>query len=181
MSSSTYAQALSRVLDNERARLSTWWPLVADLNGTEAVSRYLARGRRGYLDGSALPYLILDGDEPIGEVCLAIDEQNRSADLSYWLAEPHQGRGIGRQAAHTLIDRALSELGLIRIQAGTVAGNERSENLLRSLRFRREGRLRSAVQLAGRPADLVVYGLLAEEHRARPCTDHACYGAAAKA
>lgn len=175
VASSRHTTALAQTLDRERSQLGWCYPLADALTDPTLVARYLAASRRSFLEGSALPYLILDGDQVIGEAGLELDALNRGAVLTYWLARQWQGRGIAIQACRLLLGQALPELA--RVQAETVAGNIGSEKLLRRLGFQREGVLRHAVLTAGSLRDVHVYGLLAAEYRSDPVR----YGAAAKA
>lgn len=48
-----------------------------------------------------------------------------TAELGYWLAEPYWGRGLMTEAVRAVTRYAFDELGLFRIEAGSLAGTSR--------------------------------------------------------
>lgn len=66
-----------------------------------------------------------------------------------------------------LLDFALDELGLRRVEADTDPGNSASIRLLESLGFRREGLLRERWNVGGGLQDATFFGLLARGYRPR--------------
>lgn len=65
----------------------------------------------------------------------------RKAELGYWLLPPHWGRGLMREAVAALLDHAVSDMNLHRVEASVEDGNAASSTLLTALGFSREGRL----------------------------------------
>ena len=60
------------------------------------------------------------------------------AEIGYWLAERHNGRGIMTRACRTLTDHAFEALGLRRIVVQAAAGNGPSRAIPERLGFRLE-------------------------------------------
>ncbi|MFF4370471.1 GNAT family N-acetyltransferase [Streptomyces sp. NPDC001594] len=73
------------------------------------------------------------------------------------------GRGHGREATRLLVDHLFGAYGLHRLELDTWSGNERAVRAFSGLGFREEGRLRSAVLVAGERYDRVLFGMLREE------------------
>lgn len=114
--------------------------------------------------------LVCDGDEPVGFVSLAESQYGpdetsraRSAELAYWIAPEHQGKGYGSDAAERMIQYAFEDRNLRRIDARLGSFNEASQGLLQSLGFKREGTLREASWFRGDYYDTLVYGLLRKD------------------
>jgi ribosomal-protein-alanine N-acetyltransferase len=118
------AGVLSDVVQRNRSFLAPWEPVRPDSYFTvdgqreaiaESLSRYEARAH--------VPYVILDGS---GNVVGRINLNNvvrgafQSASVGYWLAEEAGGRGFATEAVAEVVAAAFGELGLHRLEAGTV-------------------------------------------------------------
>jgi RimJ/RimL family protein N-acetyltransferase len=76
----------------------------------------------------------------------------------------YRRRGYGSDAVRTLLRFYFDQLGYGRAEAEVLEENEASVRLHESLRFRLEGRRRAAVLVDGVRHDLLLYGILADEH-----------------
>jgi len=104
--------------------------------------------------------LIVDqGGEAVGLVGLYdIDWVARTARSGLMVDPQHQDAGVGTQAYSMLIDYAENSLGLRRLWAMIVVGNEASLRLHDRLGFEREGVLRQHWFVDGALADVNVVG-----------------------
>ncbi|WP_373516444.1 GNAT family N-acetyltransferase [Pricia sp.] len=97
-----------------------------------------------------------------GELCgligliLQKDVYRKSAEIGYWIGEPHWGKGIVTKAIELITRYAFEELKLIRIFAGVFEYNVGSMRVLEKNGFRKEGISKKAI---------VKNGKLWEEHR----------------
>jgi ribosomal-protein-alanine N-acetyltransferase len=73
----------------------------------------------------------------------------QSAVLDYWLGTPFVGRGLMGEALAATLAAAFGELGLHRVEALVLPGNERSRRLLERAGFRCEGIARGLVRVRG--------------------------------
>lgn len=89
----------------------------------------------------------------------------RIAELGYWLAESHWGRGIATHAVSCFCREAFVAFDLIRIYARVFETNPASARVLEKAGFRRDGRLRMSVVKNGRVLDEWLYSLSAPERR----------------
>jgi ribosomal-protein-serine acetyltransferase len=96
-----------------------------------------------------------------------IDWMNRSVEIGYWLSEIFQGHGIMTKACHTLVDYAFYEYQLNRVQIRCATGNKKSNAIIERLGFIKEGTSRQAEFLYDHYVDLFVYGMTADEWKAR--------------
>ncbi|WP_432842652.1 GNAT family N-acetyltransferase [Dactylosporangium sp. CA-092794] len=86
---------------------------------------------------------------------------HRRAELGYDLSRAHWGRGYAGEAGRAVLRFGFTAMRLHRIQAYTIADNDRSVRLLTGLGFTREGTLREcSLEDDGRYHDSVVFGLL---------------------
>ncbi|USZ68390.1 GNAT family N-acetyltransferase [Halorussus salilacus] len=121
-------------------------------------------------NGDGVHCLACDGEEPLGVVTLAFSQYGpdetsraRSAELAYWFAPEHHGRGYGSDAAARMVRYAFEDRNLRRLSARLGSFNDASRGLLESLGFEREGRLREAAWYRGEYHDMLVYGLLRKD------------------
>ncbi len=108
--------------------------------------------------------VVADSGELVGECSLhAIDWRNRVAQVGVcvWHAGD-RGHGYGGAATAHMIDWGFGYLGLRRLEAWIVDGNEPSLALFRRLGFAHEGTLRGRYLHAGVSRDMHVLGLMAE-------------------
>ena len=77
------------------------------------------------------------------------------------------GQGYGTEAAGLALAFAFDELNLHRVQATVFSTNERSIALFEKLGFQREGVFREFLHRDGDRYDMLLYGLLDREWRAR--------------
>lgn len=85
------------------------------------------------------------------------------AEIAFEIDRSFSGRGLMSEALTAALDFGFRTLGLNRIEARVVEGNQRSEGLLLRLGFRPEGTLRQAFLLQGAIRDIHLYGLLATD------------------
>jgi len=89
------------------------------------------------------------------------DVHARSAEIGYWLAEEHWGRGIATEAVRAATSYAFGSLGVVRVQAAVFAWNEASMRVLEKCGYAREGVLAKSVFKDGELIDSVLYAILA--------------------
>lgn len=105
-----------------------------------------------------------DVETPVGIVSLTgIEPRYRRGELGYWIAPPEQNQGYGSEAAAMLVEHGFRDRGLHRIDARVFASNVASQQLLASLGFDRDGRLRDAAFVDGSYEDVFWYGVLQSE------------------
>jgi [ribosomal protein S5]-alanine N-acetyltransferase len=93
-----------------------------------------------------------------------IDFYNSSAEIGIMIGEKkYWGKGIGYNASLLLIDYALNLLCLRRVWGGTVSINTGMQKIFQKLGFKKEGKLRQAINIGGTYYDSIMYGLLREE------------------
>lgn len=96
-----------------------------------------------------------------------ISDVNRSAEIAYDFAPSHWGRGLATRLCEAVTSWSFEALGLHRLQATVLVGNERSERVLARCRFRHEGLLRGLRMVRGRPGDFNLFSRLSTDHAAK--------------
>ncbi len=161
------AEALAAVLVRSRGFLEPWEPVRPDDYFTvEGQREAVADSLRRCADDTMLPHVILDD---AGAVVGRINLNNivrgpfQSASLGYWLAEEAGGRGLATQAAAAILVVAFGELGLHRVEAGTIRENTRSQAVLLRNGFQQFGYAPRYLSIAGRYQDHLLFQRLADD------------------
>ncbi len=94
--------------------------------------------------------------ELAGGVGLANIEQHK-AEIGYWLAEQHWGKGIMTRAVRLVCSFGVNELNLRRIYAPVFVDNKASARVLEKAGFSREGLMRKLEKKDGRLIDAFTY------------------------
>lgn len=150
------------------------------LNDPE-VCRYNAHGDTLYTKEMAQSYIksvsenpsvtvfaicLREDDRHVGNIALQqISLKNSNAELAILIGDPSvYGKGIGYEAGELLVDYAFSTLKLHRLYCGTHSENIGMQKLALKLGMSQEGRRREALRKNGLFADIVEYGILADEY-----------------
>lgn len=160
------AAALAAVLQRNQEHLRPWEPLrppeYFTVAGQEKVIADQLRMRAARL---MLPRVILD---ETGQVVGRVNLNNivlgafRSASVGYWLDEAAGGRGLATLAVAEVVAVAFGDLGLHRVEAGTLPHNTRSQQVLLRNGFTRFGYAPAYLAIEGTYQDHVLYQLLAD-------------------
>lgn len=145
--------------------LAPFEPVRPDDYATVAGQRAVIEGALARYDqGSVLPHVILDASgQVVGRITLSeiVRGPFLSCSLGYWVSAAANGRGLATAAVRDMIGIAFTELGLHRIQAGTLLDNARSQRVLERNGFVRFGVAPQYLHIAGRWQDHALYQLIA--------------------
>lgn len=158
------AEALFKLIDNQRDYLGRWLIWVDWTKGEENTRKFLKDSYQLNKGGQQLTTIIQHKGEYCGSVgFVKLDKLNHVGEIGYWLSEIHQGRGIMTKSCQRLIRYGFEELGLNRIVIRTAKGNLSSAEIPLRLGFTEEGTQRQAGCIRGVFHDLRVFSLLREE------------------
>ena len=109
-------------------------------------------------------YAIDVAGEAVGSIGIErrTDVQRCSAEVGYWLAEAHWGRGIATEALRAVTAAALAEPDLWRLDATVFAWNTASMRVLEKCGYRREGLLVRGAIKDGVAVDQILYAITRE-------------------
>jgi ribosomal-protein-alanine N-acetyltransferase len=141
-----------------------------------ARSVYFARLKRGQQEaeqGTDFTFFIfaLEHGEPhlVGGLTLS-NIRRRAAQfvtLGYWMGERYAGMGFMTEAVGTVLPFVFDTLGLHRIHAAFLPDNLASRRVLEKNGFKEEGYADKYLQIDGKWADHVLFGLTREHYEAR--------------
>jgi ribosomal-protein-serine acetyltransferase len=162
------AKALFAVAERNRARLREWLPWVDQTRTPEDVRMFILRVMDQYQANLGPQAGVWVNGVLSGTVgCHPIDWSNRNCSLGYWLDSAHEGKGVITRCCSSMLDFAIKELHLHRVEIRCGTGNHRSCAIPQRLGFTREGVVREAEWVNDRWVDLVIWGMLEEQWRKR--------------
>ncbi len=139
------------------------WSPHASLSYTREYLRYV---ERRYSLGDFYDWAVIDREsgKMIGTCGFArIDTVNRAGELGYVLNPEYRGRGIALEAAREVIRFGFEELGLHRIEARFMEGNEPSRRVMEKLGMSPEGFARDSVFVKGRYVTVGKYAIISND------------------
>jgi ribosomal-protein-serine acetyltransferase len=107
-----------------------------------------------------------DGKLVGGVLFRTMDLPQGNAEAGCWLEPSATGRGLVTRAVRLIIDWAIEERGVHRVEWQAAAANEASIAVARRLGMTKDGVLRSSYARKGRRYDMEVWSILAPEWRA---------------
>jgi ribosomal-protein-alanine N-acetyltransferase len=125
---------------------------------------YTVDGQRERLEREGVhDFAILDEERIAGTMQLSnvVRGPRQSANLGYWVAERANGRGLATNAVGEVIPIAFGELGLHRLEAGTLVENLASRRVLEKNGFEQIGIARGYLHIGGDWRDHMLFQLLA--------------------
>ncbi|MGW2561671.1 GNAT family N-acetyltransferase [Streptomyces sp. NPDC001514] len=129
------APAVAEALARNRAYMKPWEPRRSESYYTAEVqaARFAEPGTRRWQ--------LVDGERVVGQATLSGIALGpfRSASLGYWVDAEYAGRGLATRLVEEVCRAARDELGLHRIEAGTVLTNAASQRVLAKAGFEEIG------------------------------------------
>lgn len=95
----------------------------------------------------------------------SFDFRNNSAEIGYVINPEYRGRGIAPEAARRVLQYGFDELGLHRIEARYIIGNDASRRVMEKLGMKWEGVKRGSLYLRGEYLDVGVCSVINGEFR----------------
>jgi ribosomal-protein-alanine N-acetyltransferase len=110
-------------------------------------------------------FAIVDDGAIVGTIALSNIVRGflQSANVGYWVARDRQGRGLATRAVAEVLRVAFDELGLHRVEAGTLVDNIASQRVLEKNSFTRIGVARRYLHIAGDWRDHILFERLADD------------------
>ncbi len=133
---------------------------------TSVPSPYTEEDAQAFVRGGAneRSFAVVDAqtDELLGSVGFGLEADGR-AGFGYWTRKEARARGVASRALRLLAGWAAREHDLARLQLIVEPANAASIRVAEKAGFRREGLLRSYLELKGTRRDVYLYALLPEE------------------
>lgn len=161
------AEELHGLIEANRAYLAAWLPWAAKQSFADTLG--FIQKTRAQLDGNdGFQVAVLVESRIAGVVgYTAVDWEERSTKIGYWLAAEQRGRGTMSAAVAALTDHALSVWELRRVTIQIATGNARSRAIPGRLGYREEATLPEAERVGDLDLDLAIYSMAAEDWQKR--------------
>lgn len=148
------AAGLAEALVRNRAFMAPFEPARTEAYYTEPGQRARIEGMLGERDeGRLVPYVLAEagGGAPVGAISLASITRGPlcSGGVGYWVDRAWNGRGLATAAVEEVCRVARDELGLHRVEAGTLLDNVRSQRVLAKAGFEPYGVAPRYLHIAG--------------------------------
>ncbi|RFU36859.1 N-acetyltransferase [Actinomadura logoneensis] len=158
-----YAQ-VEKVRDDIRPYI----PFAARVFDEDAARAYL----QGFADsqaadGARLYGIWVDGVLSGGTLFRTFDARQRVCEVGVWLDPDVRGRGLITKAVGAMIDWAVHERGMLRVEWCCEPSNEASIATARRIGFTYEGTIRQGFNFDGRQRDYQMWAVLADEWRSK--------------
>ena len=152
------AEELTRLLVANRAFLAPYEP-------ERPESFYTVRGQRDRIKHADHLFAILDGRQIAGTIAVSnvVHGAFRSGNVGYWVDAMRNGRGLASGALAALVEHAFGDLGLHRLEAGTLVDNLGSQRVLEKNRFTRIGLAPRYLHIAGAWRDHLLFQRTVED------------------
>ena len=156
---------LFALVDRNRDRLRPWMAWEPMTKGPADTREFIERALASEHDREGNG-IFLDG-RMIGSAGLQVDTMDAKAEVGYWIDGDAEGRGIVTRTCERFLELAFDELGLHRVELHAATGNARSRAVAERLGMVEEGAGRENGRIDGGFVDLVMFGILDREWRAR--------------
>jgi ribosomal-protein-alanine N-acetyltransferase len=161
------AEAMADLVARNREFLGPWEPVRPDAYFTlEGQVTVITEALERYEEGQQLPRVIMDETGAVvGRINLnsIVRGPFQSASVGYWLSQPAGGRGLATAAVAEMVTAGFHDMGLHRLEAGTLPENVRSQAVLLRNGFEQYGYARCYLSIAGRWQDHLLFQRVAEE------------------
>jgi [ribosomal protein S5]-alanine N-acetyltransferase len=153
------ASALAAAYCRNRAHLAPWEPVRGeDFYSADGQAAAVRATLAAAAEGAQDPWLVMYGADVVGRITLSniVRGMFLSASIGYWTDRTHTGRGLATEAVGFAVRRA-DELGLHRVEAGTLVHNLASQRVLLTCGFERVGLAREYLFIAGQWQDHEIF------------------------
>lgn len=154
-------------MDRGREFIGRYIALADAVTDAESSRSFLrAYAERAAADTGRIYGIWTDGKLVGGVLFKTMDVEQGTAEAGCWLEPSAVGKGLVTRAARVIIDWAIEERGIHRVEWLVSAANEASIAVARRLGMTRDGVLRESYLYRGKRHDVEVWSVLAPEWRA---------------
>ncbi|MFA0960667.1 GNAT family N-acetyltransferase [Roseivirga sp. BDSF3-8] len=118
-----------------------------------------------YAQSQRLYWGVFQDDQFIGNIGLVhFDLRGDRLEIGYNLGREYWGHGLMNEALTRILDYLFAEIGVNRVDALVLPGNESSVKVLKNLNFKKDGILRGAAKKRDEGyEDVILYGLVKKD------------------
>ncbi|MFE0578264.1 GNAT family N-acetyltransferase [Streptomyces sp. NPDC058874] len=167
------AAALAEAFARNRAYMTPFEPARPEAFYTELGQRErIGQQLQSRAAGRLMPYVLVDlaSGTPLGTINLGNIQHGplSSGGLGYWVDEACRGKGLATAAAQEVCRIARDELGLHRVEAGTLVDNLASQRVLAKAGFEQYGLAPRYLHINGAWRDHRLFQRILHDHPPAP-------------
>ena len=154
-----------QLLAGDRDIAATAWEIAhpyKDGLAEEWISTHKDKFERGEFVCFAIKHH--ENNHLIGSISLKISQHHNKAELGYWVGKPYWGNGYCTEAAIVILRYGFEQLGLNRIFALSMVGNDASGRVLEKVGMKYEGYIRQGILRWNVYKDINLYSILRNEY-----------------
>lgn len=160
------AQPLFEAIRENVEHLRPWMPWAETTRSADDTLAYIKTTLEQIGKENGFIAIIIHDGKPAGGCGLhRIDRANRFTTLGYWIAKKIEGRGYVTRTTAAMVDWAIFDQDLHRVELRAAVENRRSRAVAERLGFQQEGVARDAERIGERYHSLVVYSMLGPDWR----------------
>jgi ribosomal-protein-serine acetyltransferase len=159
-------KATYQAIRESLAELAPWLPFAHGDYSVRESRDWIKRRPKDWKKGVAYEFAIFDaGDGTMLGGCglNGVDKISHCANLGYWVRTGRTSRGVATAAARLLAKWGFETLELKRIEILVAVSNGRSLRVAEKVGAKREGILRSRLNLTGKNEDAAMHSLIPGE------------------
>ncbi len=154
-----HTAVLDTLWQDNADRLREWEPWANEDGALDDPSGWVRYCLDRFAQGSAVFTFVLRDDEPVGTVGLWLEGDRTTAVIDYFVDRKHEGDGLVSRAVGRMVEYALEEREVERVEVVTAAANTRARAVPERLGFELVGVESGALQFPDRTADRAHYRL----------------------
>jgi RimJ/RimL family protein N-acetyltransferase len=159
-----HAEEFAAHVDRVREHIAPWIPFTPRIVDVDTARGYLRRyAERHALDSAHLYGIWNAGRLDGGALFAQFDAVSRDCEIGVWLDPVLEGRGIITTTCRRMIDWAIRERGMLRVEWHCDPRNARSRAVATRLGLTHEGTLRRSFTINGERQDTEIWALLADD------------------
>ncbi len=160
-----HAGPIYQIVQTERDRLNEFLPWPNFIKSVEDELEFIQGMKKQWDDKSCFGFAIILAEKNclIGTIDLhAISWNHSRGEIGYWISEKYQGKGYMSEAV-SVLEKALFEEGINRIEIRCDQNNSRSRSIPLRLGYTHEGTLREECFDRGQFRNTEVFGKIASD------------------
>lgn len=161
-----HAPIVYRLVDQDRAYLREWMPWVDSTLSEDDTLTFIRDALQRFASKGEFVLGIWQRGSFCGTIGVhKLNRLNHTLEIGYWLGQGFQGRGIMTDTCRMVVDHALSEMEMNRLEIRCAPGNIKSAGVPKRLGFQLEATLSEAQLLFDQYVDLQVWSMLKRNWR----------------
>ncbi|MEM1312426.1 MAG: GNAT family protein [Patescibacteria group bacterium] len=156
---------LFNLIEENRKFLYRWLRFIENIKSPKDATGLISEGLDGYAKNTSLNLAIYYNNELSGNIVLEYDVKTHfEGEISYWIGERFQNKGLISRCMKILLNEAFSNLNLNRVKLLIAESNVKSLKVAKKQGFTYEGTTRESYKTNNEFQNIRIYSLLKKEY-----------------